>query len=497
MRSWPLLAILSACGSGASGPISSADLAFLALSEGELWPPFASEDRSYAVAASELDEPGVIAIAADPRATVVVRHETVDGALLVVGGSGDRFPLRGRERIAVVVTSHDGKARRTYRVTATPDALPVIEAEALGAGPSEGFYLLAPIDYTRPPPFFLLAVDTRGVPVWYRRMDDFTHDLEVGAHGGITYVTGTAEAARAEVLDPSGAVVESYRPLLPLGWDWVFTDAHEFTALADGTRLVLGRGDRRLDLSELGGDEQHAVFDNTLQHVDSDGTVLFHWTSFEGFGLDDVPAAFLPPTPGEREEFVHVNSVQVDPEDGNYVIGARVPSQILKLARHETSWRGATYAPGDVMWRLGGPTTGDLAFVDDDRLLGWKGFAGQHHGNPLPGDRILVYDNATNWDLGAVGESRAVEYQLDFDAGTASLLAEFPLPDSTSTTCCGGVQRTSDGHTVVCWGDLPFDQAGTPLATEFDAAGAPVLELREASGLWSYRVSKVATLPGL
>ena len=479
---WSLLA----CVPDPVGSPASSRLMDLALSTQPLSPPFDPDQPNYAVVGAGIGIPHLTAVAADPLAAVVVFHETIDGQPIGVGPPDRAIDLGVGQRLRIEVSG--GAGQQTYQIAVVPRRLP--ELSAAGPGPGgPGRWLVAPISGEYGAPSYLMAVDDAAVPVWYREIDGAGFDFKTGP-GAITYLTTLADGYRAEVLsDDTLQIEDTWRMAPHPRFVWLQTDPHEFTLLGDGTRLVLGRGDRQLDLTDLGGSADHLLLDNLIQHLSADGGVLFEWTSYEGLDPADLPDLFLPPTPG-RAELVHINAVSVDPMDGNYIVSARIPSQVFKLARHPTSFRGVDFAPGEIVWRLGGVGSSDFAFVDDDRAAGWQGFSGQHMARPIGEDRILLFDNAGNWDLGPVGDTRAVEYALDFDAGTATRIREWASPGSGDTACCGSAERIEGGHTVVGWGDLPVKIEGHPIATEFDDQGEVAIELFAEPGTFTYRVRK-------
>lgn len=455
-------------------PTANVRLADLELSTGELWPPFDTAQRHYRVTAGDLDDVSVRARPEHDRAEVRVLLETVDGAdAELVTGSVD---LRRDHRLRIEVT-HQGVVGETL-VAVTPRRLPVLEGRVDGT-PGAGFWMVAPQNTDGP--FYVMVVDDLGVPVWYREVAGPAFDFEI-AQGLVTFVETVADGYQAVVLDPADGwtVAETWRMPTHPSFDWMSTDPHEFTLLADGGRVLLGRGDRRLDLRAWGGAADHVVLDNLLVVEGPRGRASLEWTSMEGLRADDLPAKWLPPTPG-RAELVHVNSVQVDPSDGDLLVSTRIPSQVWKLDA----------ASGAVRWRLGGSARDGLQIVDDARSDGWVGPRGQHHATaPEPG-RLLLYDNATLGTGASSGDSRAVEYALDLEAGTAQRVQEWASPGAGATRCCGSAQRLDDGHTVVGWGDLPLTTPGHPLATEFDGLGRPIVELYGPQGAFSYRVRKL------
>jgi hypothetical protein len=87
----------------------------------------------------------------------------------------------------------------------------------------------------------------------------------------------------------------------------------------------------------------------------------------------------------------------------------------------------------------------------------------------------------------AVGTARGVEYALDMDAETASVVWQYlgPLQSMFEGSC----RREADGHTVIGWGGMSPDPRSM---TEVDEDGNDVLDIALSLGVSvSYRAIKV------
>jgi hypothetical protein len=181
-------------------------------------------------------------------------------------------------------------------------------------------------------------------------------------------------------------------------------------------------------------------------------------------------------------EAEHLNSVELDPSDGHVVVSVRYASQVLKIARFDDTIGGRFVPAGEIAWRLGGPGS-DFTFVGDARGNGWDGFSEQHCARMTGPDTVMVFDNASSYDLGRTGTARFAEYQLDTTSWTATLIASYESATGRASPSLGSVQRTTDGHTIIGWGSL----VGGADVTELDAAGLVVQELTFADPVHSYR----------
>jgi len=431
----------------------------------------------------------------DADATVHITHATIDGEVLREGTGPDLELLLGPgERVAIAVTSADGRETATTLLTTLPEDFPRLEVERTSET-SDGYYFLANFDFQDQPDHigrYLMVIDDAGVPVWFRRHDEPSFDLRVGAGGELSFVgTPNGEVSQLGlVLEPTDyALTLGYEPL-PVGDTLgVFTDPHELQVLPGGGVLGLAMAGRYDDLSPWGGPDEALVLDNVIQEFDAAGELTFEWSTRDQVDFDHLPPAVLDGM-GDEWEYAHLNAIEIDPEDDNLVLSLRLPSQVVKVARRATTYRGERYEAGEILWTLGGVTS-DFAFIDDEREGRWQGFAGQHSSRVLPGNRILLFDNGTNFISASTGDARVVEYVLDHDAMTATRVFSHALTGAGPTLAAGSVQRLDDGHTVIGWGSQQEWQGRkAPSAMELDADGEVVWSLVLPDNQWTYRVWK-------
>lgn len=477
-----------------------AALASLTLDGAALFPPFDGGGQAYGVVASTLGpETHVLATATDPAATVTLRWQTVDGEPLDDHDGGDvTWALAPDQRLVIEVAS--GADLEQTTVSLVPSELPLLAvapASPTGPAPSPGYVFTASFDFATLPPGmgrYAMIADTRGVPVWWRETPSIAFDFRVAPTGALSMLSADGGAGlHGVVLDPvTHATDAAFYVVPPADMLGLGGDPHEFTALPDGHAIAIGTGARVEDLTAWGGGPTDHVVDQVAQELDADGDVVFQWSTAGHLDYADLPTALVALIPGSQVglgwEYAHLNAVDIDPDDGAWIVSLRLASQVVKVARAPMTVDGVAYAPGDVVWRLGGPAS-DFTFVDDDRENGWTGFSEQHSARMLGGGQLLVFDNASSLDHGSTGDARGVAYQLDTDVWTATKLDAWTIGHGP-TAAGGSIQRLPDGHTAIGWGNrvLDGDGAQLPVYTEFDADGAIALELSLPGAQWSYRV---------
>lgn len=107
------------------------------------------------------------------------------------------------------------------------------------------------------------------------------------------------------------------------------------------------------------------------------------------------------------------------------------------------------------------------------------------HDVHLDGDVVTLFDNRS----GTTDSARAVAYQIDNAAGTATLLWSIEDSLGRASGSLGSNQVFADGSVLVDWGNAPGLQ---PMFEEFDSAFERVMAIHQVPGWPSYRIRKYA-----
>ncbi len=195
--------------------------------------------------------------------------------------------------------------------------------------------------------------------------------------------------------------------------------AHDFVELPDGTLTAIALDIREVDGEDVRGDK--------LIEVAPDGTQTEIWSTFDCW--DPAEVVGTDPESG----WTWTNAIDYDPVADDYYVGIRNLSSIVKIDR-ET---------GACEWALGG------AAATLEMAGGSSGFLHQHQFQVV-GDSVVVFDN----DGGAGLASRAIEYALDLDAGTAEQTWSYTADPPIYSFVLGDVNRFEDGDTLITWSVL-------------------------------------------
>jgi hypothetical protein len=242
---------------------------------------------------------------------------------------------------------------------------------------------------------------------------------------------------------PAGDSVRAFAVTPPL-----YLDDHELwiTTGADGQERIhfFTYTHRTTDLRSIGGAVDAPLAGHQVVRLRPDGSTEFTWDAWDHLTLDEW---IEPPKPGpvdpQQPDFDHPNSIDFD-ADGNYIVSFRNLGQVMKIDAQT----------GAIGWRLGG-LKNQFTFLNDPL----NGFSAQHSARLLPNGHLLIYDNGTRHQPSG---SRAVEYALDFNAMTATLVWQFRHSPIIYTPFVGLVQRLSNGNTVIGYGMAGHVTEATP-----------------------------------
>ncbi len=214
-----------------------------------------------------------------------------------------------------------------------------------------------------------------------------------------------------------------------------------------------------------------------VEEVDANGGLVWQWRMSDHVDVTEAqttPRLVKTPTnPSTAVDVYHCNSVEVGPT-----------GDVMVSARHNNAVYFIDKASGVISWKLGGtPSNHDGAQILSIRNDPEGTISGQHDARFRPGGNVSLYDDHT----AAGAAARGVEYAIDTNAGTATLVWQYAAPDGNPGSATGSFRRSADGNdNIVGWGNkLP----GSGF-TEVDAAGNVMLEVKFPNGDQEYRALK-------
>jgi hypothetical protein len=259
-------------------------------------------------------------------------------------------------------------------------------------------------------------------------------------------------------------VDSSYRTVAKVRADHGYAgDLHEFFITSHGTAMFTCYGTRATDLTRFGGSSSGSYYYGVVQEVDiATGKLLFEWRSDDEIPLEE---SYVIPALDHSWDYFHINSISIDPSDGNLIVSGRNTWACYKLNR----------TTGAVMWRLGGKNS-DFLIQRDAR------FAFQHdviaHGSGI----FTVFDNEAGPPRES-SSSRGLILHVNEKSRLVRLVRSLSHKPPILSNALGSVQLLADGHAFVGWGTTSY-------FTEYDSGGAVLFDGYFEGPTHSYRAFK-------
>lgn len=304
----------------------------------------------------------------------------------------------------------------------------------------------------------LTIVDNEGTPVYYEKVDGTVYDFKWQPNGHHTFVVYPVDYRG---YDSSFQYVKNYG----LTTDSLAIDVHELQCFEDGSYYMIEKRPHIMDLSETvpNGRTNARVIYNYILHAAPNDSVLWLWNSLEHYDITDVDDYIS--LSNLTIDLTHCNAVEHD-FDGNILLSTRNFNEITKINR-ET---------GDIIWRLGGEKN-QFTFVNDERR-----FRRQHDVRRLANGNISIFDNG---HYSSPQYSSVVEYEIDTDSMTATLVRRYDHGQDIFTASRGGAQELPNGNWFIDWGE-----SSLPGVTEVKPDDEIALEIDFTNGGHRYKSYK-------
>jgi hypothetical protein len=327
--------------------------------------------------------------------------------------------------------------------------------------PGEGYVFLTNFLWLNdPPPSYIMILENDGTPFFFRRSNSFAMDFKKQNDELLSYY---------EFGSPGFIVMDStYTNVDTCGCgNGYAVDPHDLQILDNGHYLIICVDRQTIDMSQVvaGGDPAATVIGMIFQEIDGSKNVVFEWRSWDHFEITDAVHVDLT---GSTVDYVHANALVTD-HDGNWLVSSRHLSEITKIDR----------STGEIIWRWGGKNN-QFTFVGD--IDDSTGFHYQHDIRRLDNGSYMLYDNG---NFHTPPYSRAVEYQLNTQDMTATLVWQYRHTPDIFGNFMGSSQRLPGGNTFIAWGGSTFQPITT--LTEVHPDGSTAFELTLTGGGINYK----------
>ena len=326
-------------------------------------------------------------------------------------------------------------------------------------------------------------IETKNGELYYSYLTPYSDPDEK-----IKVVTNSFTECKAVIMNSNYQVVKEI--LGTLDEDGKFTnielDMHEFLMFDEMNYITLSYIPTYVDnipekLTGRGGYPSR-VYAAYIQEV-RDGKVAFEWKS------TDYPEFYDMSVEGNQFDFtnegwcdyIHINSIDICPNDGNLVLSMRHADSVVEIDRKT----------GDIVWILGGKH-------DMFKLKEEEKFTRQHFARFTDSGTLTLFDNSTNYVVSSAenyigngtGFPRTIEFSLDEREKTILDYKSYDYKVKQSEVM-GSSQKLADDIFLIGWG-ASMEVPSKILFSEIDFISQKVLfEASNKSGVnVTYRVHK-------
>lgn len=426
-----------------------------------LFPAFAPAVHDYVVRCTS-STPVELSITVPPETAVSVDQGTAQSGTFTAS-----IDLDEGQAFTVDALTSDGEVT-SYHVRCLPADFPTFTAEHLGTTQTE-WYAVAPFAMANfgPPPSgtsnrYAALFDNNGVPVWWQKStQDRVMDVKLLPNGDIAWLHFNALGEEHRL---DGSLVRTLSTVSS------GPDNHDLRLLPNGNYLI-GRYYPRpgIDLRPCGGPQNGELLDNEIQEITPDGALVWSWDAFDHIPVSELSPPWMDQCTSPPYDIYHWNSAELD-GDG-LVMSFRHLDAVYRIDR----------TTGAIDWKLGGTARPEsLTVLNDPAFDNGGSFGGQHDARVLADGTLTVADNGSRRDRAP----RAVRYEIDPSAKTATLVEKIEDPDATASGCCGSARKLPGGNWVASWGNNPF-------VTELTPSGDRVFRLSFTQGFFTYRANPI------
>ena len=306
---------------------------------------------------------------------------------------------------------------------------------------------------------YFMILENSGKPIFYSKTQRLGFKLMPnGLFAERTEIKGMKKKYTWYLQDETFAEVDSFQ----MGNGYL-ADNHDFRLMPNGHALMFCYDDQIVDMSQIveGGNPIAKVTGAVIQELDADRNVVFQWRSWDYIPITDTYQNVRSKGFG----YIHVNSIEFDELDGNIILSCRETSEVIKISR----------ATGEVMWRMQGKHN-EFTFLNEHEENAPRYFKVQHDARRHPTGTLTLFDDGADAKDMTRPYSRGVEYALDEENKTATMVWEFRHDPDFLAMNGGDVMRLPNGNTLIRWGGATYD-SGASAATEVDPNGKLVYDI--------------------
>lgn len=372
---------------------------------------------------------------------------------------------------------------KTYTIHTYNRSLPTLNYKTeKNATVQNGIYTFALSPY-------LIRMDTSGNVIYYRSFEALKSKKETLNFNfkPVKYTDGTIRFTYGIGVDNDSRVTNGYNigicvvmdenykeikyiNLQAYGWHSDgYLDDHDFILLSDNHWICESYTKRNVnnipdDVASINGNGK--VIAGIIQEVNNGKVVMeFDTTNYPFFyETSQERNNFIS---GTYQEYVHINSLCIDPSDGNLIVSMRNQYSIYKINRKTES----------IMWVLGGNR-------DQFNLNSYQKFIAQHAAYFAKDGSLMIYNNNTNND-----QSNIINISLDEKNKKVKFFKSYTVSNFYGDYC-GNAFDIGSGNLLIDWGSCY--KKIFPIFNEVSVKTGEILNTLTSNISHSYRTYKTS-----
>lgn len=392
--------------------------------------------------------------------------------------------LKSNNIIPIKIKLKNGEIK-DYKIQTLPEFFPGIHVREHKI--KNGYILTSVHGLLLVSPSYAIIVKPSGKLVWYRGNNNPTYStfhlqqhrlgkkLRYSLHNQTDHTSREFVSGKHLLFDENFNIIDEIQLLKTEKHSEIPADEHEFVYLDDGHYIVLGYDKRKKFVKHYNKTVEYIA--NIIQEQ-KDGKVVFEWIS------DEHPEFFktsIEKQPGNTKtvpDYLHINSIDIDPKDNNLVFSSASGYNIVKIDRKT----------GETIWILGGK-------LDEFKLAKKDYFIRQHDIQILDDNRLLLFDNGEYRDKSSDKFQKEVEEHnsrgliFKLDENKKNVLEVKEIPFDGISPFMGSVQLLENNNTIFGCGG-----AKECFAKVINSDGEYLLNLSIDQPYFSYRSYWVESL---
>lgn len=380
-----------------------------------------------------------------------------------------------------IVIKLNNNSESTYTVHYLPEDMPKINLITKN-NPTEGLILvnLFELSPNQQNGFNYIAIlNNNGFPVYYRQTPEGSLNFKYFENENLEkrFSYNNTSEGKIILMNEDFEEIKQLKILPHNGHESYPTDNHDFIYFDDNHYILPCYYIREnVDMTAYGGSNSVDLVEFLFQEIQNN-QVIFEWNTADHPELLNAtdPIYYSLYATAAKVDYFHFNSINIDPNDHNFILSARHTNQVYKINR----------TTGAIIWRFGGNN-------DDFNLTGNEIISHQHYASILNNGNLLLFDNGVTK---TPQQTRIAEFAINETNMSANLIFQYTEVGRFSDIT-GSAQKLNNGNYFIGWGGNITSQVNANKSdiTEINSNGNIVLDIsfsnNSNSFSYSYRALK-------